>query len=87
MPSESASSNNGSRPYPKPTAFQRLVVLGYILAVAVPPLGFGIGVVMMLSARLRSRHAAWIVLLSILATVVWALMVSAGALKDTNQGY
>ncbi len=87
MPSDSASSNNGSRPYPKPTAIQRVVVVGYILAVAVPPLGFGIGVVLLLSPRMRSRHAAWMVLLSILATVVWALMVSAGALKDTNQGY
>jgi hypothetical protein len=87
MPSGSASGNNGSRPYSQPTAIQRAVVLGYILAVAVPPAGFATGVVLMLSPRLRSRHGAWIVLLSIVAAAVWALIISSGALKDTNQGY
>jgi hypothetical protein len=55
--------------------------------VAVPPLGFAVGLVLMLSPRLRSRHGAWIVLLSILAAGIWALLIGAGALKDTNQGY
>jgi hypothetical protein len=87
MPSGSASDNNGSRPYSQPTSLQRAVVVGYILAVALPPLGFATGIVLMLSPRLRSRHGAWIVLLSIAAGVVWALLIGAGALKDTNQGY
>ena len=87
MPSGSASDKNGSRPYSAPTAHQRAIVLGYILAVAVPPLGFGMGVVLMLSPRLRSKHGAWMVLISIVATVIWALLIGAGALKDTNQGY
>lgn len=87
MPSDSASSNNGSRPQSQPTTTQRVVVVGYILAVAVPPLGFAIGLVLLLSARLRTRHAVWIVLVSIVAAVVWALLINAGALKDTSQGY
>lgn len=90
MPTDSAPRNNGSsphRPYSAPTTIQRVVVVGYILAVAVPPLGFSIGLVLLLSPRLRSRHGAWMVLLSIVAAVVWALMIGAGALKDTNQGY
>jgi hypothetical protein len=87
MPSGSASDNNGSRPYSPPTALQRAVVVSYILAVAVPPLGFAAGLVLMLSSRLRSKHGAWIVLLSIVAAVIWALLVGAGALKDTSQGY
>jgi hypothetical protein len=87
MPSGSASDNNGSRPYSQPTALQRGVVVGYILAVALPPVGLVTGLVLMLSPRLRSRHGAWIVLLSIAAGVVWALLIGAGALKDTNQGY
>jgi hypothetical protein len=62
-------------------------VLGYILAVAMPPLGFAIGLVLMLSARVRSRHGASIVLLSIIAAVIWALLISSGALKTTGQGY
>lgn len=52
-----------------------------------PPLGFAIGLVLMLSARLRSKHGAWVVLVSIGAAVIWVLLISAGALKDTNQGY
>jgi hypothetical protein len=87
MSSDSASSNNGSRPYREATTIQRVVVLGYILAVAMPPLGVGIGLVLMLSARLRSRHAVWIVLASIVAAAIWAVVISSGALKDTNQGY
>jgi formate hydrogenlyase subunit 3/multisubunit Na+/H+ antiporter MnhD subunit len=61
--------------------------VGYILAVAMPPLGVGVGLVLILSARLRSKHGAWIVLISIVAAAIWALMISSGALKDTNQGY
>lgn len=87
MSSDSASSNNGSRPYPERTTLQRVIVVGYILAVAMPPLGVGVGLVLILSARLRSKHGAWIVLISIVAAAIWALMISSGALKDTNQGY
>ena len=87
MPTDSASSNNGSRPYSHTTAIQRVVVVGYILAVAVAPLGFSIGIVLLVSPRLPSKHGAWIVLLSIVAAVIWALMIGAGALKETNQGY
>jgi hypothetical protein len=87
MPTGSASDNNGSRPYTHPTALQRAVVLGYILAVALPPLGFATGLVLLLAPRIRSKHGIWIALLSIAAGVVWALLIGAGALKDTNQGY
>ena len=69
------------------TTIQRLVVTGYIVALAMPPLGFGIGLVLMLSARLRSKHAVWIVLVSIFAAILWALLISSGALNATNQGY
>jgi hypothetical protein len=64
-----------------------VVVVGYILAVAMPPVGFAIGLVLMLSARRRSKHAAWIALLSIVAAVIWVLLIDAGALKQTGQGY
>jgi hypothetical protein len=66
---------------------QRFVVAGYIIALAMPPLGFGIGIVLMVHPGVRSKHGVWVVLLSILAAVVWALLISAGALKATNQGY
>lgn len=71
----------------KQVTIQRFVVAGYIIALALPPLGFGIGLVLVLHPAIRSRHGAWIVLLSILAAVIWALLISAGALNATNQGY
>jgi hypothetical protein len=83
----SVSSNNGSRPRATEVTTQRLVVVGYILALATPPLGFVIGLVLMFSARVRSKHGVWVVLLSIVAAVIWALMIRSGALTATNQGY
>jgi len=61
------------------------VVLAYILAVAMPPLGFALGIG--LGARARSKHWLWIVLISIVAGVIWALIIGSGALSSTNSGY
>jgi hypothetical protein len=66
---------------------QRLVVVGYILAFAMPPLGFAIGLVLLISPAVRSRQGVWIGLVSIVGSVIWALLISAGALTATNQGY
>jgi hypothetical protein len=87
MPFGPASGNNGSGPYSASRTLQRIVVLGYILAVAVPPLGFAIGLVLTVPSRSRSKHGAWIMLVSLAAAAIWALLISAGALKDTSQGY
>jgi hypothetical protein len=87
LPSDSAPSNNGARPRFDQTTRQRVIVVSYILAVALPPLGFAIALGLLLSPRLRSRHAVWIILLSIVAAAIWLLMINAGALNDTGQGY
>jgi hypothetical protein len=87
LSSDSVSSNNGSRSRSREVTTQRLVVVGYILALAMPPLGFAIGLVLMLSAGVRSKHGVWVVLVSLVAAVVWGLMISSGALTATNQGY
>lgn len=63
------------------------MVVGYILAFAMPPLGFGVGLVLTFSSGVRSRHGVWIMLASIVAAGIWALLIGSGALKDTNQGY
>lgn len=84
-PPESVSGDNDSRS--RQVSIERLVVVGYILGVAMPPLGFVIGLVLMLSRRVRSKHGVWIVLVSIVAAVIWALLIGSGALTTTNQGY
>lgn len=83
MSSDSAS-RNGTDPR-SARVIERIVVLGYILAVAMPPIGFGLGVG--LGVRTKSRHWLWIVLLSLTASVVWAVIIGTGALSSTNQGY
>ncbi|HYB26121.1 MAG TPA: hypothetical protein VEF89_05870, partial [Solirubrobacteraceae bacterium] len=60
--SSDTASRNGSDPRSART-IERLVVLAYILAVAMPPLGFALGIG--LGARARSKHWLWIVLISI----------------------
>jgi hypothetical protein len=87
LSSESASSNNGSESRAKQVTVQRIVVAGYIIALAMPPLGLAIGLVLMLSRGMPSKHGAWIVLVSVVAAVIWALMISSGALTASNQGY
>jgi hypothetical protein len=34
-----------------------------------------------------ARHAKWIILLSIVAGAVWALIIATGALNTTNSAY
>jgi hypothetical protein len=64
---------------------ERLVVLAYILAAAMPPIGFAMGVG--LGARAKSKHWVWIVLVSIVGAVIWAVIIKSGALSTTNDSY
>jgi len=64
---------------------ERVVVLAYILAGAFPPIGFVLGIG--LGVRTHSKHWRWIVLVSIVAAVIWALIIGSGALSTTNEGY
>lgn len=64
---------------------ERVIVLSYILAVAMPPLGFLLAVG--LGIRTRSKHWPWIVLLSIVAAGIWVIIISAGGLNTTNESY
>ena len=63
---------------------RRLVVLGYITAVAIPFIGFILGTVIVIRAsKGSSKHGAWIIVLSIVAAIAWILIVASGALKLT----
>ena len=43
-----------------PVVITRLVVVGYILAFSLPPLGFGFGIVLTFAKSVRSKHGPWI---------------------------
>lgn len=63
----------------------RFVVLSYIVAAAMPPVGLILGIVV--SIRLTGasrRHGLWIILVSLIASLVWILVFSSGALTATS---
>jgi hypothetical protein len=62
----------------------RLVVLGYITAVATPPIGLILGIVVAARPRISSKHGASIIVLSIVACVLWFLLLASGVLTTPS---
>jgi hypothetical protein len=78
-------SRNGATSDASRESAQRILVLGYITAIALPPIGFVIGV--FLATRkptLRSRHGRWIILISIVAAAIWVLVFTSNILTSTS---
>lgn len=77
--------HNGASPTPRNDSIQRLVVLGYITAIAMPPVGFILG--LLLAVRLtkpNSRRGIWIIAVSIIAAIVWVLALASGLLNPNS---
>lgn len=61
------------------------MVLGYITAIALPPIGFILGVFLAVRRpKPRSRHGLWIILISIVAAGIWLLVLTSGVLTSTS---
>jgi hypothetical protein len=68
----------------------RLVVLGYITAFAMPLLGLVVGIVVITRPnKATARHGRWIIGISIIASVIWALVLASGAFTSptNDMGY
>jgi len=66
-------------------SIHRLVVLGYIMAFAIPPMGLIVGVVLAIrDSGVKPKYVAGMIVLSIIATVVWLLILSSGVVNTTN---
>ncbi len=79
MSSNGASANAWSDPA------YRIVVLGYIVAVAIPPAGFVIAIMLARNPpRPNSKHWLWIMVISLIAAVGWTLILASGALTSTS---
>ena len=64
---------------------QRILAMGYITAVAIPPIGLIIGIVVALRRQApATRHATWIILISVIAAVVWIAVFASGAISATD---
>ena len=64
----------------------RIVVLGYVCALGMPPLGLILAVISARRAANR-RHAVAIILVSLIASIVWILIIRAGGLTADNGSY
>jgi hypothetical protein len=81
-------SSNGATDKAWNQSFLRLVVVSYILAVAMPPLGLVLGVVVSVRGRrAKSRHGLLIILVSVVAAGAWVVVISSGALTATNSDF
>ena len=78
--SRNGAASNGGR-----ATASRLLVLAYIMAISVPPIGFGLAIVIGVRFKnLRSKHGACIIVISIVASVIWILVLTSGALNTTT---
>lgn len=77
--SNGASANTWSDPA------YRVVVAGYIVAVAMPPIGFVLAVVLARRGfKPYATHWRWIMVISLIAAVGWTLILASGALTSTS---
>jgi hypothetical protein len=76
--------NNAAPPDVLSDGLRRLVVAGYITAVAIPPIGFVLGVLIAVRRRAAYKHGLAMIAISIAATVIWVLLLSSGVLTSTS---
>jgi hypothetical protein len=78
---DAASNDGGAR-------IRRLVVLAYLLAVSIPPLGLILGIALSLRAGRRySLHGVLVIALSIIMGIVWIGLLSSGAFSTPSTSY
>ncbi len=66
----------------------RFVVLAYILAVSMPPIGFVLGLILAIRFdRPASKQGVWVIALSVVAALVWTAIVAGGALNTPSTDF
>ena len=66
-------------------SIQRVIVLGFITAVAMPPVGFVLG--LLLAVRLEgsdARRGRWVVAVSVIAAVLWVVTLATGIVNPNS---
>jgi hypothetical protein len=81
-------SQNGRVPQGQSASAYRFVVLAYILAVSMPPIGLILGLVLAIRFdRPASKHGVWVIAVSIVAALVWIAIVAGGALNTPSTDF
>jgi hypothetical protein len=81
-------SQNGRTPMGQSASAYRLVVLAYIIAVSMPPIGFVLGLILAIRFdKPASKQGVWVVAVSVVAALVWAVIIAGGALNTTSSDF
>jgi hypothetical protein len=81
-------SQNGRAPIGQSASAYRVVVLAYIIAVSMPPIGFILGLILAIRFdKPASKQGAWVIAVSVVAAVVWAVIIAGGALNTTSSDF
>ncbi len=79
---------NGAPANERRDSVARLVVTGYIMALAMPPVGFILAIVVAFRpGKAQPKQGLLIVLVGIVASVVWIVIITSGALSTTGNNY
>ncbi len=79
---------NGAASNDRGASLRRLVALAYILAISIPPLGLILGITLILRpGRQYAKHGIGIIGLSIIASIVWIVIFTSGALNASTTSY
>ncbi len=66
----------------------RFVVLAYIIAVSMPPIGLILGLTLAIRYdKPASRHGVAVIAVSIVAALVWAAIIAGGALNTPSTDF
>jgi hypothetical protein len=81
-------SQNGRAPIGRSASAYRLVVLAYIVAFSMPPIGFVLGLIIAIRFdRPASRQGVWVIAVSIVAALIWTAIVAGGALNTPSTDF
>jgi hypothetical protein len=82
---DNAASNGGPATVAR-ESIQRLVVLGYITAVVMPPVGLILGLLLAVRlAKPNSKQGILIIAVSVIATIAWVLALVVGLLNPNSE--
>jgi hypothetical protein len=81
-------SQNGRVPTGQSASAYRFVVLAYIIAASMPPIGFIMGLILAIRFdKPASKQGVWVIAVSVVAALVWVVIIAGGALNTTSSDF
>ena len=81
-------SQNGRAPLGPSASAYRFVVLAYIVACSMPPIGFILGLIIAFRFdKPTSKQGVWVIAVSVVAALIWTAIVAGGALNTPSTDF